>query len=55
VTAKRSSPGEDRNTYLKGGNFGLKTFIWTKAAEQIITKVRRGRVVLETAHQSRAI
>ena len=30
-------------------------FIWTKTAKQIITKVRRGRVALETVHQFRAI
>jgi transposase len=41
--------------YIAHHNEDPIPFIWTKTAKQIITKVRRGRVALETVRQSRAI
>ena len=41
--------------YIARHNEDPIPFIWTKTAKQIITKVRRGRVALETVRQSRAI
>src|ERR1035437_2441234 len=41
--------------YIAHHNENPTPFIWTKTAKQIITKVRRGRVALETVRQSRAI
>src|ERR1035437_3232221 len=41
--------------YIAHHNEDPIPFIWTKKAKQIITKVRRGRVALETVRQSRAI
>ncbi len=41
--------------YIAHHNEDPVPFIWTKTAKQIITKVRRGRVALETVPQSRAI
>ncbi len=35
-------------TYLTANNTNPKPFIWTAAAEQILTKVRRGRLALDT-------
>ena len=35
-------------TYLNANNQNPEPFIWTATAEQILTKVRRGRVALET-------
>ncbi len=35
-------------TYLTANNTNPKPFIWTATAEQILTKVRRGRVTLNT-------
>jgi transposase len=35
-------------TYLQANNQDPQPFIWTATAEQILTKVRRGRVALET-------
>jgi hypothetical protein len=39
--------------YIAHHNKDPAPFIWTKTAKQIITKVRRGRVALESAGQSR--
>jgi transposase len=41
--------------YIAHNNEVPTPFIWTKTAKQIITKVRRGRVALESVRQSRAI
>ena len=41
--------------YIAHNNDDPKPFIWTKTADQIIAKVRRGRVALETVRQSRVI
>ncbi len=41
--------------YITHNNDHPNPFMWTKTAGQIITKVRRGRVALETVAQSRAI
>ena len=41
--------------YIAHNNENPKPFIWTKTADQIIAKVRRGRVSLETVRQSRVI
>ena len=38
--------------YIAYNNEEPTPFIWTKTAKQIITKVRRGRVALETVRQS---
>ena len=43
------------NNYIAHNNENPKPFIWTKTADQIIAKVRRGRVALETAEQARVI
>ena len=42
-------------SYIAHNNENPRPFIWTKTADQIIAKVRRGRVALETARQSRVI
>ena len=36
--------------YIKQNNKHPKPFVWTKSAEQIITKVNRGKAMLETLH-----
>jgi transposase len=41
--------------YIVHNNENQRPFIWTKTAEEIIAKVRRGRVALEAARQSRVI
>lgn len=41
--------------YIVHNNDNPKPFIWTKTAGQIITKVQRGRVALDTIHQTRVI
>jgi transposase len=41
--------------YIAHNNENPKPFIWTKTADQIIAKVRRGRVSLEAVRQSRVI
>jgi len=41
--------------YIVHNNENPRPFIWTKTAEEIIAKVRRGRVALEAARQSRVI
>ena len=41
--------------YIAHNNDNPKPFVWTKTAGQIIAKVRRGRVALETLRQSRVI
>ena len=41
--------------YIVHNNENPKPFIWTKAAGEIIAKVRRGRVALEAIRQSRVI
>ncbi len=33
--------------YLQGNNESPEPFVWTQTAEQILEKVRRGRVALE--------
>jgi transposase len=43
------------NAYIAHNNENPKPFIWTKTADQIIAKVRRGRVALEAVKQSRVI
>jgi transposase len=42
-------------SYIAHNNENPRPFIWTKTADQIIAKVRRGRVALETVRQSRVI
>jgi RecB family endonuclease NucS len=42
-------------SYIAHNNENPKPFIWTKTADQIIAKVRRGRVALEAVRQSRVI
>jgi transposase len=42
-------------SYIAHNNENPKPFIWTKTADQIIAKVRRGRVALETVRQLRVI
>jgi transposase len=39
-------------TYLQANNDNPEPFIWTQTAEQILEKVRRGRVTLELANQT---
>lgn len=46
---------ETIDSYIKHNNDNPKPFIWTKSADQIIAKVRRGRVALEAARESRVI
>ncbi len=46
---------ETIENYIARHNDDPTPFIWTKTAKQITTKVRRGRVALESASQSRAI
>jgi transposase len=41
--------------YIAHNNENPRPFIWTKTADQIIAKVRRGRVSLEAVRQSRVI
>ena len=41
--------------YIVHNNDSPKPFIWTKTAGEIIAKVRRGRVALESVRQSRVI
>jgi len=41
--------------YIAQNNENPKPFVWTKTAGQIIAKVRRGRVALETFGQARVI
>ena len=41
--------------YIEHNNGHPKPFIWTKTANQIIAKVRRGWVALEAVRQSRVI
>ncbi len=36
------------DAYLAATNKHPKPFVWTATAEQILTKVRRGRVALDT-------
>jgi transposase len=43
------------NEYIAHNNDNPKAFIWTKTADQIIAKVRRGRVALETVRHTRVI
>jgi transposase len=43
------------NNYVAHNNDNPKPFIWTKTADQIIAKVRRGRVALETVKQASVI
>jgi transposase len=38
-------------TYLQANNDNPEPFVWTQTAEQILEKVRRGRVALELANQ----
>ena len=38
--------------YLNAHNEKGATFVWTATAEQILTKVARGRVALENVNQS---
>jgi transposase/DNA-binding CsgD family transcriptional regulator len=64
ITAKRIRRGsfasvsdlvEAIENYIAHHNDNPTPFIWTKTAKQIITKVRRGRVALESVRQSRVI
>jgi len=43
------------DNYIAHNNDHPRPFIWTKTADQIIAKVRRGRVALEAVRQSRVI
>lgn len=36
--------------YIKQNNLEPKPFVWTKSAEEIITKVNRGKAILKTLH-----
>lgn len=43
------------DNYVAHNNDKPKPFIWTKTANQIIAKVRRGRVALEAVRELRVI
>ncbi|PJC33493.1 IS630 family transposase, partial [Candidatus Roizmanbacteria bacterium CG_4_9_14_0_2_um_filter_39_13] len=36
--------------YIKHNNAHPKPFVWTKTADEIITKVNRGKAILKTLH-----
>ena len=43
----RTRPGRREHTYLAANYNNPEPFIWTATAEQILAKVRRGRVTLD--------